>query len=406
MAQPKRIKNLRRIDSTTYGFEVGKGGHDDDVTVGGSDPTKFKPKVKLSRWKWGRAPANFDIALKTQAVGSHSIRGGKVSWQTPDFDFDVYGLEPEEIEGMEADGRGGIEFELVLKKKPPTNKFEWTIDTPDLKWFYQSALTQEEIDEGLERPDNVVGSYAVYHKTRCDAHKDPLTTPANLGIMGMKTKAFHVYRPYVVDNIGNETWGELDLNAGVLTVSVDQTWLDNATYPVVIDPTFGFTSIGETKLSGTTDRIWGTKGNPGENGDVTRGSFYTSRSGPGGNPLFRSGIYLVSNNSLVGNSTSSTTVSSTSESWLMNTYTGPSVSNQDYYVSTFINESANYTTRHDDGGDADQTIFSNATPFVWEEPLTGSDIQRFYSMYATYTATGGAAVTSAPRLLSSIGAGS
>ena len=48
------------------------------------------------------------------------------------------------------------------------------------------------------------------------------------------------------DAAGNETWGDLhvDTDAGILSVTVDQEWLDRAIYPVVVDPTLGYTAKG------------------------------------------------------------------------------------------------------------------------------------------------------------------
>src|SRR3990167_10435198 len=59
-------------------------------------------------------------------------------------------------------------------------------------------------------------------------------------------KAFHIYRPKVIDANGVETWGDLNIDEqnGLLTVTIDQTWLETALYPVIVDPTFGYTSIG------------------------------------------------------------------------------------------------------------------------------------------------------------------
>jgi hypothetical protein len=102
----------------------------------------------------------------------------------------------------------------------------------------QPELTPEEIAEGTDRPENVVGSYAVYHKTKRD-HVIGQTNYAT-------GKAFHIYRPKVWDADGNEIWAELSYADGTLSVTVPQSFLDSAVYPVRVDPTFGYTSLGAT----------------------------------------------------------------------------------------------------------------------------------------------------------------
>lgn len=133
-------------------------------------------------------------------------------------------------------GDGGFKVDVLLNERPDTNRFCYSIEgAEDYDFFYQAALTDEAIKEGAERPDNVVGSYAVYHKTLKDNN--------------YKTgKVMHIYRPEVWE-LNNEKdtreWAELsyDEREG-LCVTARQGFLDNATYPVRIDPTFGYTSAG------------------------------------------------------------------------------------------------------------------------------------------------------------------
>jgi len=102
-----------------------------------------------------------------------------------------------------------------------------------LNFYYQPELTPEEIAEGAQRPENVVGSYAVYHASKAN----------NQYKAG---KAFHIYRPKIIDADGVEIWGELnvDTQTGKLTVTIPQDFLDKAKYPILVDPTFGYTTLG------------------------------------------------------------------------------------------------------------------------------------------------------------------
>ena len=132
-----------------------------------------------------------------------------------------------------------FDIDFRLDSKPITNIFEYIIKGADeFNFFFQPALTQKEIDEGTFRPDNVIGSYAVYHQTKGN-HRVGSTNYAT-------GKAFHIYRPKVIDTLGKEEWVTLDYKNGVLSIIVPQAFLDTAIYPVKIDPTFGLTTNGAT----------------------------------------------------------------------------------------------------------------------------------------------------------------
>lgn len=135
-----------------------------------------------------------------------------------------------------------FDIDFTLDSKPDTNVFTYKIEgAEEFDFFYQPELTQEEIDEGAERPENVVGSYAVYHRTKAN-HRVGSTNYAT-------GKAFHIYRPKAIDANGSEVWAELNYDNGILSVTVPRKFLDDAVYPVRVDPTFGIESLGATKAT-------------------------------------------------------------------------------------------------------------------------------------------------------------
>lgn len=130
-----------------------------------------------------------------------------------------------------------VKVDILLNENPNTNVFDLEIEGyENFDFFYQPELTKEEIAEGVEQPEDVVGSYAVYHKTK----KNHIVGQTNY----QTGKAFHIYRPKVIDSKGDEIWAELSYSNGILRVTVPQNFLDTAIYPVRVDPTFGYTSIG------------------------------------------------------------------------------------------------------------------------------------------------------------------
>jgi hypothetical protein len=122
-----------------------------------------------------------------------------------------------------------------------------TLQTKGLDFFYQPDLTLEETKYGASRPENVVGSYAVYHQTMAGDHT------ALGGKNYQAGKAFHIYRPRLEDANGTWVWGELNIDdkTGLLTVTIPQDFLDKAVYPVrhAAGLEFGYHTGGASEVS-------------------------------------------------------------------------------------------------------------------------------------------------------------
>lgn len=199
-----------------------------EVEIGDSRQPDFKPQFKIKRWD---NEVNFSIRAKEHPDATVDIDRGVVKYITPDVEVHQY-------EKPDAGEYGGFEFEWVLKKKPESNVLRTTIQHKGLDFFYQPALSAEEIKQGASRPENVIGSYAVYHQTKRDNIVD--------GMEYKTGKAFHIYRPHAVDADGVQVWCDLNIAEGELTVTVPEDFLSNAKYPVVVDPTIGYTTQGAT----------------------------------------------------------------------------------------------------------------------------------------------------------------
>ena len=146
---------------------------------------------------------------------------------------------------------GALEIDFVLDTPPTSNIFLFAIDSHNLDFFYQPALTQDEIDEGIERPENIVGSYAVYYSNKQHDYSYSDGSQINYGT----GKFCHIYRPYAVDANGIQVWCDLnvDIDTSTLFITVPQDFLDTAVYPVRVDPIFGTTTIGGTNANLNTN---------------------------------------------------------------------------------------------------------------------------------------------------------
>ena len=201
-----------------------------EFEVGDIKQSDFIPQFKTKHWD---NEANFSVRLKEDDYnGQVKEKKGKIEWSK--------GIKTARFYEVDVDD-GGFEFEVEFSEKPDSNVLEYTIQSKEFDFFYQPKLTPEEIAEGRERPENVIGSYAVYHKTQ--KHNEINGKEYRTG------KAFHIYRPFAVDAENTKVWCELNIDGETLTITMPQEFLDAAVYPVIIDPTFGYTSQGASSLA-------------------------------------------------------------------------------------------------------------------------------------------------------------
>lgn len=232
------------------------------VEVGDTKQTSFYPQVKVMKWN---NEINFSVRYTSDLTNATESKDNNdiITWIGKD-NVEVKMYEKSDPNDSDA---GGFEFEFTIPSKPSSNVFDMTIQTKGLSFIenpeiddkqaqslvdvYQRAyndghdVTIPTLEEAkrLIRPENVVGSYAAYHASQRDGE--------------YKTgKAFHIYRPKATDKDGNSTWCELkiDVDNGILRITVPQEFLDEAVYPVLVDPTFGYTTVGGTWQSYVADQ--------------------------------------------------------------------------------------------------------------------------------------------------------
>ena len=171
----------------------------------------------------------------------------------------------------------GFEFEIVLNNKPSTNIVPLSVQSTGLAFYYQNGIPGS-INDRI--PDNVVGSYAAYRT-------EPVRNQSN--------KAFHIYRPWAVDSKGKKVWCAFDPNwDGVsdLNITVPQSFLDSANYPITIDPTFGYTIAGSASTVYSPPN--NNNGNPAINKAIYRYSGIMSAPGRSAQIAFNAAINSAS----------------------------------------------------------------------------------------------------------------
>lgn len=275
-----------------------------------------------------------------------------------------------------------FDIDFTLDSKPDTNVFTYKIEgAGEFDFFYQPALTQQEIDEGAERPENVEGSYAVYHKTKAD-HRIGQTNYAT-------GKAFHIFRPKAIDANGAEVWAELSYADGVLGVTVPQKFLDDAAYPVKVDPTFGYTTQGGSTRTRTANGMNGTRFT--SSADITEAdsiSLYAAFESSAGNVKMT--ITDVSRVLITNGVAPAVAVNGTVnvKSWRTSTYSSkPSITaSTDYWLGYVPDVQIGVAY---DAGTSNYQYNDNSNSYATPtNPSDGSLFADKYSIYVTYTCTG------------------
>lgn len=271
-----------------------------------------------------------------------------------------------------------FDIDFTLDAPPESNVFAYQIDgADDLDFFYQPPLTRRRT-KAKRAPRRSV------RMRRAKTKRDHIEGETNYGT----GKLFHIYRPKATDANGSSTWAELSYADGVLSVTVPQDFLNNATYPLTVDPTFGYTSAGASLTTTAANTVKGSVYLSSSAGAIDSISFYTKRFSSSFHPSAK-GVLFSSTGTIIANGIS------------------PGVSEDDdtlqWRTTTFsptpiVSASTNYALGHitnDFGSFANDTAastgFSAGNNYTTPTDFSVSLDSNKYSIYATYTADGSSA---------------
>lgn len=289
------------------------------------------------------------------------------------------------------DFEGGFKVDILLNEKPDTNIFCYAIEgAENYDFFYQPPLTSDEIASGSNRPPEIEGSYAVYHKTLRN-HVDGEENYAT-------GKVMHIPRPQVwsLSDESTKEWADLSYDEGTgLCVTVPQDFLNKADYPVRVDPTFGYTSVGASLSSTVRTSIVGSFGTKSSAGNVSSVSIYVKLDSSNN---WQAGIFDSSGNFLYNtNEITAPTV----DSWnVLNFASPPALAAADYLVTIWSDATVGGVTQvAQDAGASGNNVFDNSlgtTYKTWPATINGITSTSIKSIYATYTESGGGGSSTTP----------
>lgn len=230
----------------------------------GNRAAAFLPRLTLNRFSNLIEP-NYEA----QVIIEHADRPG------PPASFDGSIITSQVLNGKKhtfKEGPLGIRWEIDYNGRP-SNDEEFIITLGSgLSLHHQLALTSEEIELDYIRPDEVVDSYAIYYNK----------SQHEIGGINYESGKFgHFYAMYLVDkdNPLNKIKVPYTINAGkiITDFSSVQSFID-ATPNIILDPDFGYTSIGGTasNASNGVSRICELDAFPAGGGSITSITLYTN----------------------------------------------------------------------------------------------------------------------------------
>lgn len=359
---------LHQINDTTYSVD-GLGDVKPSVLIGGKTADKFIPNVNASFY-------DDEFFINLNRKGKPAVTGKSSLAEIGGDDKDIFHI----------DDRGRLKWDIEFGECPKFLTLSWEIKCSEgIEFLYQGPLTEDEVADGCIRADDIVGSYAVY----CNKTDNKYKTG----------KLCHIPRPFVVDNDGNREWCTLLIDNDVLTITLPESFMQSATYPARLDPTFGYTTAGASDIYNyNSDKPLGMLygAHTAESGDIiTQFSFYGTRSGSTNSELNVAAYSIVSSDlsARLGSETSIPATSATDQWWSSSTVSIAMTAGTIYGLACgaygeAYGEASGIKIKYDSGdGNYCRHNTAEALPSDWTSDVSGQ--YRIMSLYATYEEGGG-----------------
>ncbi|MCP4537774.1 MAG: hypothetical protein GY832_11575 [Chloroflexi bacterium] len=374
------MSKFTAINPTTFKTTLGEGlGADASVIVGGADPSKLTPNIKVGKWSDEAWVNLHHSATKVTATAKQEIIGDRPTLTVGDLKHQMWQL-----------GEDVLEYSITFAAKPDKMYLELEIqESPGLRWLYQPFLTPDDIANGCKRHPRVEGSYAVYYEKTGDWVGGP-----QYGI----GKFMHCFRWCVTDDNGQQAWCEplkIDEHDGQrwMVIGLPKKWMEKAAYPVRAmgsGDTFGNANIGASTTARNGDLLV-LQGYTGLSGSATAVAFYVT-DGDGNNCTL--GVYSGASNPLsLAEDTGEVTLTNNVAAWYSSNLDSPLtlVSGTTYYPAAYLEAWAGKVNYDSDTNVSDRvtdTYVAGTLPASISPTLTEGEL---YSIKVTYTpaATGG-----------------
>jgi hypothetical protein len=278
---------------------------------------------------------------------------------------------------------GKLKWDIVFDSIPSKMDIVWDIDcSNELTFVYQDSLENDLLEGRIDqfiynasyRADDVTGSYVV----KCGKEHNKYKTGTVLIIL----------RPFVIDANGKIEWATLDIKNKKLTITLPETFMDNAAYPVRLDPNFGYETQGGTSLNAGNTPFF-TKFTATGAGDVTSLTAYVMTTAA---TAFKFALYSAPVADIITLlSGSAEATESSYDDWRLIDIADYTITDSTVYALGLVSSDDDCTFYYDTG-DAGQEGYDASGDYAtaWKDSCTCTFPSALkFSIYATYTASGG-----------------
>jgi hypothetical protein len=266
-----------------------------------------------------------------------------------------------------------LEWEIIIDSPIAKNQLSFPVELKNINAYFQPELNPTELLEGHERSDSVVGSYAIYRKSG--------------------GKLLHIFRPRIFDADGNSRWCDLSIDS-LFTITIPDDFLAKATYPIRIDPTFGYSSAGASSLAAASIRCYGNR-NASYRHTASAGERIDSflvhlRTLTGNNDTLDIALYSWSSGLQNRLDTAVWTITASSTaSWISTGPIAQSLTSGTNYTIAINHHEGTPRVSYDVGYSGDHSTDNvDNLPATWTEDATGTYLISMQACYSIFTQSG------------------
>lgn len=382
---------MTKFEKRRDGLYTLPGGNGAALSIGDPSGAKVTPRLRSEKWagsKWGSCWLELACRDVEPGVAAEKLKAikGKDAIEIEAVRTDKKGKRTDEVHRLLSETNEWDIYWPAVKDMPRDEVFhggvryyriEFSVaSSPGTVWEPQPFLTQQQIDAGYYRPDNVNNSYAIYGPISGDYLRAD-RTPIELRQTG---KLAHYYRSKFVAANGDWTWclDLLDATASIMAVLIPADFVDAANQNAAgeLDPNFGY-ETGGASTGGAYDLgiIVLTSPRTAAAGDsIVSASVYSAYAS--GVSLCQLGVYDDSTNRL----SQGTQTIGASLAWYTATLSGSMSAGVKYYPAYIVNHAG---WRYDSGTTNCRNYRSgNTLPDTWTSGTVDSVAR--HSLYATY----------------------
>ncbi len=376
------------------------------IRIGGSDSQKFVPNINASKWN-DEAFLNINYSDTTITAEQETFTDDKVEISAGGLTHRFFKKDYK-----------SLKHDIVIPSKPLSNHFTFDLTfSENLRFDHQDTLENDWIRFSKNGTVPVMGCNTLQEYLASNRRPENIINSYVVKLIGKKNNQYltgkfcHIERVKFIDSTKKEIWAEQLIEVtspgrATWTITVDQAWLDNAVYPIVLDPVMGYNSIGGSNEPSPTEMFFGCRYvTEASGGDIDDLNVYCDRSGAG--VYFIVGVYDDTSGTLDGQDkvSANETILACPQSpaWITDSgITGTLTGSTDYWIAMELDYGLTFfydtvTAGYEDLEHISPYTYDGALPDPAPTGLSSSPLE--ISMYVNYSAATQTITTSLDALI-------